>query len=303
MFVPLLAPIADKIRKICENGFNIDVSTWDFLENTLSNPTLNSITSILNDVDDCESNTLIELIFYPVESMQMDLEPLIESTEVTQQDTENLITWLIEAPPIVPLFFRAINANATITMPELAIQRFIERLNLTYRFSPILLNNVEQNLPEKTGNVIKVRLRNANIILEDHQTEFMVRVLTALDYTAPDYYPCLDFVLSILPEINPQTPIYEFLTDKKKFYFQCVERAEHFLEKLRHSNMETLMLQGERAAFIHPQDGRDYMKWIDQICRAVFGYSESFQPPGSEEINIESLDSHHNLSKLIDFLS
>lgn len=298
-----LAPIADHIRKICCKGFVLDASTWHFLQNTIDDPTPDSVAAMLTHTDDCESDSLIELVFYPLESMQLDLEPAIESRQLNLQERAHLIALLLQKPLIVPLVFSTLNARITLTMPEPAISQFVNRLNLTYQFPPELLACIYQNLPEPGANEIKVRLRNANIALSDHQTELMIRIFTCLDNTHPDYHAWIDFVLGILAEITPETHIYNFLADKKKFYVHSIERAEHFLKKLHHSNMETLMLQGERAAHIHPQDGRTIIGWIDRISLSLFGRTEFFQSPNHNEITIASPDPHQNLPKLVDFLS
>ena len=116
MTASFLIPIADHIRETCRKGFDIDASTWHFLESTLFNPTPALIAAILNEAGDSESDTVIELVFYPVESMQLSLEPLIESTRLTHQDIKSLMALVNASPLIVPLFFKALNANITIEL-------------------------------------------------------------------------------------------------------------------------------------------------------------------------------------------
>jgi hypothetical protein len=298
-----LSEIITHIGRIFENGFGVDDDTWHYLQTTFIDPTPSSVAALVNDADDCESDSLTELLFYPDEAMQVFLEPTIESTALTLKDQENIIALLLSQSFHTKLLFHTSNETVDIRMPELAVRKFVSRLNLIFRLPEKLVNIIDDRLPEDLGKLIKVHLRNSNIDLADHHVELLGLFLTKLDYTHPDYRSWIDFGLSILPEITSSTRIYEFFMDKKNFYLQSIEKAELFLEKLRHSNMETLMMQHERAAFMPPEKGREVVAHIDQICWAIFGYSDNFQPVKKDEINLNHIEFPQDLIKVINFLS
>jgi hypothetical protein len=266
------------ISRIFENGFGIDDDTWHHLQTTLLEPTPSSVAALINNADDCEGDSLTELLFYPDETMQIFLEPTIESMVFTLKDQENIIAILLSQSFHTKLLFHACKKAVDLKMPELAVQKFVSRLNLIFKLPVKLADTINRRLPEDLGKLIKVRLRNSNMDLADHHVKLLSLFLTRLDYTHPDYRSWIDFGLSILPEITPSTCIYEFFLDKKRFYLQSIEKAELFFEKLRHSNMETLMMQNERAAFMPPEKGRKVVAHIDQICWTIFGSSEPVQP-------------------------
>lgn len=297
------AQMADHIRMVCRDGFSIDENTWHYLENTLSNPTPASVATILNDADDCESDSLMELVFYPDETMQIRLEPLMPPKAFTLDDQSVLINTLIAQPVTTTLCFQTLGETIGITMPETALRQFVNRLNLTYQLPTAIAASIRQHLPEKAERKARVRLRNINRRFSDCQSDLIAEILTKLDHTQPDYWNCVDFGLSIVTEVTPQTPVFDFFMDKKKYYFQSVQKAEQFMERLHQSNMETLMMQGERAVHIHPQEGRRTMAWIDQICRALFGHSDHFQTPRKDGVSLDRPDSRKTLSKIIDYLS
>ena len=52
-------------------------------------------------------------------------------------------------------------------------------------------------------------------------------------------------------------------------------------------NIETLLMRGERVVLIDQVDARKKMQIIDRISRAVFGKTEFFEQPVSNETRID----------------
>jgi hypothetical protein len=295
--------IAAMIRRVCERGFDVDENTWHYVQSTMDNPTPSKVATIVNDSDDCEGNSLIELLFYPNEAVQILLEPTIESMQFTFQDQANLIELLLSRSFDTILKFHGFNETIKVKMPELAIRRLVNRLNLTIQLPLNLIDTLNRHLPEKLGKLIKVRLRNTPFDLADHQVDLLGNCLKKLDHTHPDYQFWMDFVLKILPEITPSTRVYDFFMHKKTFYLQSVAKTEQFRHKLSGSNIETLMMQGERPAFLPIDEGRKIIACIDQICWAIFGYSDHLPGLKRDQMNVDNVKSPGNLVKIIDYLS
>jgi hypothetical protein len=74
---------------------------------------------------------------------------------------------------------------------------------------------------------------------------------------------------------------------KKKFYFISLQKAKKMDARLERYNVETLMAQGERVVLIDQADVRKKMRIIDRISRAIFGKTEYWDRPVSEEKQME----------------
>ena len=74
---------------------------------------------------------------------------------------------------------------------------------------------------------------------------------------------------------------------KKKFYFISLQKAKKMDARLEKYNIETLIAQGQRVALIDQADARRKMRIIDRISRAVFGKTEFFEQPVSDEKQFE----------------
>ena len=102
-----------------------------------------------------------------------------------------------------------------------------------------------------------------------------------------DIFECLDFGLEFLDEIKKGDDVYQALMARKKFYFISLQKAKKMEARLEKYNIETLMAQGERVALIDRNDARRKMRIIDRIGRAVFGKTEFFEQPVSDDRQIE----------------
>ena len=109
-------------------------------------------------------------------------------------------------------------------------------------------------------------------------------------------------VLEFFDEIKPDADIYPALMAKKKSYFISLQKAKKMDARIEKYNIETLMAQGERVVLIDQADARKKMRIIDRISRAVFGKTEYFEPPVSDERQIV-VDSPDSIKSIIKNLS
>ncbi len=295
--------LATHIGRLLNDGFSVDENTWRFLNSTLPDPTPEGIAALLDDAGDSEGATIAELLFFPSESMQIKLEPHIGAVPLTAQNINDLVMRLTAMELETAIHFETLRTSLSLTMPPFALERFVARLHLDYQLPVKLAASIDNCLSDTDGVLAKVRLRNNQQVFQNHQIDLLIHFFKGLSSSHSQFWPGFEFLQTILPECPPLASLFDFLMEKKKYYFQAVIRAEQFLQRLQQSNMETLILQGERAAFIHPEEGRRIMRNIDTICRAFFGRSDHFQMPQTKKIQVDGSGSQENLSKIIDYLS
>jgi len=66
--------LADEIKKILGQGIDLNDDVVHYIDSTFSNPTVEELQTILADDSNCEKDSLMELLFFPDESMQVQLE-------------------------------------------------------------------------------------------------------------------------------------------------------------------------------------------------------------------------------------
>jgi hypothetical protein len=298
-----LQQFAVSLKEIIAKGFTIEPATERYIHSTFSHPGAADVLAILNDETDCERDSLVELIFFPDEALQVGLEGQLEAGAFGAEDERRLLAMLLAEPLETALIFPATHETFALRMPQLALRRFVTRLHIPYRLDRRLCRILDQRIAPELRQIIKVKLRNARIRFSEIQGEFLGRFLASLDARHTDYLDCLALLLTIGAEIGPTTDIYKLLTEMKRTYFQSLEKAEEFQRRLGRSNMETLMLQGFRPAFIDPADGRKKMRLIDTICQAVFGRSEYFAKAEARDLDLDQASGDESLRKVLDLLS
>jgi hypothetical protein len=62
-----------------ENGGRLTDATLAYIETALFPPAADRLIALLTDESDCERDSLLDLIFFPDQAVQIELEPLLET--------------------------------------------------------------------------------------------------------------------------------------------------------------------------------------------------------------------------------
>lgn len=266
--------LADEIRKILGNGITLGSEVIHYIDSTFSNPSTTELQTILHDDSNCEKDSLMELLLFPDETMQHQLESLLERLHFQQADEKSVLGDLLQDPVQVTIRFPGDRGSLRLRITEDVACQFISRLNISRHLNPNLLDALNQNKDETISDRIKVKLRNSRFSPTTEKIEFLCLFFKKFDSQDMDIFECLDVALSFLDEPTIDNDIYRTLMAKKKFYFRSLQKAKQLDSQLQKQNVETLMAQGKRVVLIDQRDARKKMRIIDRISRAVFGKTE-----------------------------
>jgi len=279
--------IADEIKKILSKGIDLSDDVVHYIDSTFSNPTIEELQTILADDANCEKDSLMELLFFPGESMQVELEKTLERYKPQAEDENNILAYLCRDPLQVTFRFIDDRGALKLQIPEDVIRQFLVRLNISKHLEANLIASICNYGDEQNINRFKVKIRNSRFSPSDSKTGFLCRFFEKIGSRSHDIFECLDFVLEFLDEIKKDTDIFPALMARKKFYFISLQKGQKMDSRLEKHNIETLLMQGERVALIDKVDARKKMQIIDRISRAVFGKTEYFEPLVSDEMQFE----------------
>jgi len=279
--------IADEIKKILSKGIDLSDDVVHYIDSTFSNPTIEELQTILADDANCEKDSLMELLFFPGESMQVELEKTLERYKPQAEDENNILAYLCRDPLQVTFRFIDDRGALKLQIPEDVIRQFLVRLNISKHLEANLIASICNYGDEQNINRFKVKIRNSRFSPSDSKTGFLCRFFEKIGSRSHDIFECLDFVLEFLDEIKKDTDISPALMARKKFYFISLQKGQKMDSRLEKHNIETLLMQGERVALIDKVDARKKMQIIDRISRAVFGKTEYFEPLVSDEMQFE----------------
>jgi len=273
-----------RIIAALKNGGTLTVAILDYIETVLFSPEPDRLAVFLTDETDSQRDSLLDLIFYPDQAIQMDLEPLLEAAGFSAQEEkqmhDRLMTRAIQArvnmPDGMPL--------VSIMVPDFIKSQYLARLNISWQMDPHVASAIEKGLSAAIRPIVKVRLRNAGICIASGRRVFLCRFFQRMTDSDPDFLVCLDLVLSLLETAGKDIDGYDLLVEHKRSLFLSLQQAKRFETLLGRSNMETLMLQGVRPPHVSPHSLMHHMRLIDLICLRIFGRTESIDLPMEEPV-------------------
>ena len=277
--------LADRILKILEDGIFLSDEVIHYIDSTFSNPSIGELKDILQDDTNCEKDSLVELLFFPDRQLQYQLEDLLENETFEKEDEKKVLEHLCRNCLEQEFHFPEGRGSFSLEIPEAMAHQFIKRLNISKQIDRHLLSTIKNNTTANTKNTFTVRLRNSRFAMTNKPLRFLSDFFEKWETEDNGVFKYFDFILLLLEELREEDDIFEALMKKKRFYLKHLKRAEKFEEQLLRTNMETLMLKGQTAAFIDKNEARENMATIDRICQTVFGKTEYYGPfSGGEQI-------------------
>jgi hypothetical protein len=282
--------VAEKIIEILQGGLTLNADTQHYIDSTFSNPSAGRLEELLRDESSCETDSLMALLFFPDESVQLQLEELIEETHFQSRDEKEIQNHISAASLQTSICFADGRGAFEKRVTPLNAAQFIEHLNLSRHLNQGLRATISRYVPPALQTRCKVRLRNARPITSPNKISFLQTVFEKLRIDTDAFFEHLDFTLSFLDEIKAEADLFAALMARKKHCIHSLQKAKNLDNKLARHNVETLLLRGERVFCIDRADARKKIQIIDRISLAVFGKTELFDlmPPAEQSITLES---------------
>lgn len=271
--------LIERIVDALHRGGHLTEDTLDYVDAALFPPDADRLADFLLDDEDSERDSLLDLIFYPDRSMQLALEPLLEAARFSADEARALDESLAGQSLLAPIHMPGGLRLVRIQVPDFVKSRYLDRLNITWQLDPDLAAAIERHVPPSRQSGLKIRFRNAGRRFPSDQRRFLSQMIERLPDDHPDFFGCLDLVLSLLPKSNRRLDAFGLLVEHKRTCFRSLQQVRRFEALLQRSNMETLMLQGVRAPYACADDLIQLMRLIDLVCWHVFGRTEAIDPP------------------------
>jgi hypothetical protein len=290
--------VAEKIVAILQSGLTLNAATQHYIDSTFSNPSVDEFEALLQDESSCETDSLMELLFFPDESVQLQLEEMIEDTHFQRRDEQEIQQRVCAAALQTQIRFSDGRGTLEKRVAPSNAAQFVERLNLSRCLDSKLRSAITRYVHPELQTRCKVRLRNARPITSLDKISFLHTVFKNLQIDNDVFFDHLDFTLSFLDELKDEADMFLALMDRKKSCIQSLQKAKKLDNKLARHNVETLLLRGDRVSYIDKADARKKIQIIDRISLAVFGKTEFFDlmPAGEQTITLEGKD---DVGKLI----
>lgn len=266
--------LAGEIEKILDSGFVLDDNVRHYIDATFSNPTIAELEAILHDEDDCERAPLMELLLFPDESMQLQLEDLLEKHCFQKQDEEKILD-ILHRQPLETTFHLADNRRLRWpNIPRSATVQFVSRLHITRHLDQRLLAAVTACPGKHLQTRVKVKIRNARPLTATQKILFLGTFFVKMAAVPGNLFAALELLLEFLDGLPDQADILAGLMARKQSLARGLRQAAGLERRLQRHNVETLLLRGERITMINSTAVQQEMALLDEIALMVFGKTE-----------------------------
>ncbi len=225
-------------------------------------------------MDNCERESLLELIVFPDEDIQVEMEAFLSGHPITQKDETEILTLLIKKdiramiiPPDSP-------EKIFVRMDDQNISLFLARLNLSKTLDKQLATAIETCVKKKYQLPVRVKFRNAGFLFSQERIDFLCEFFSFFNPEHPLYVTYLDFIIDFLHAHDGNQDIYTALNAKKRSCYRYLQSALKFQEQLAKYNIETLMMKGIKNQSINIEEMEETIHLIHNITMTIFGRSE-----------------------------
>lgn len=261
--------LARRIIGIIAAGFKLSDQAWHFISTTAPKPDPDGLKALLKPPYSDDSEPVVQLLFYPDEQMQIELEVSLAREPVSEDDQRCLIACLERQKLPTTIYMPQIDQGFETLFPADLVPEFVARLCLTKTLDPDLAETIAAHLPEPLGLTVRVRLRNAPARLSKPHLAFLKKVFACLPADTRDYLGCVDFLLDFLAACPRSEPVEAHIRTHYLKYYQQLKAAIAFEARMLQSNPETLFAQGVRQPYLDKAKIRNQITRIEQILFAL----------------------------------
>jgi len=275
--------LEEALRRYMADGIRLTADVRGFMTATFGDASAATLRALVSDESSAERDSLLDLVFFPDQALQLAIEPVLERHCLTEEDVSLLAGRLKAVPVATGLRFPGVADLVTTVMPAFLVDAFLARLNLTWQ-PAAALSELMTRLDTRWLSPIhdreegclrlRVHLRNAGLRQTPAQVLFLGDFFERLPFDDEDFVDKLDFVLVFLNEHEGATNVYQALMDRKKFLFRHLLKNRQTTEWAARTNMETLVMAGVRPSYFDVHAAERSLALIDRIAMAVFGRTE-----------------------------
>jgi len=266
--------LAEKIIVLLADGIKAGETVCTYMASTFSNPSLNKIKKKILDESDTERDSLVDLLLFPDEALQLKLEPFLTRYCFTRPEEQEVIRHLSATGPSVLINLSAFKGHLRLGPTPSEVRQLIMRLNITWQADKSIRRAIGNHIAPVRQSLVSVHLRNADLKTDESSARFLCRFLDIFDDAEEGFFEYFDFIVDFLGRM-PNEALYPALMREKYRSVMAMQQAEKFKQQLARGNMETLMLQGIRAPADSIEYSRKKIAIIDDIALSLFGRTES----------------------------
>lgn len=275
--------LEEVLRRYMADGITLTGDVRGFMTATFGDASADTLQTLLSEESSAERDSLLDLVFFPDQALQLAIEPVLERHDPTEEAVRLFAARLKAAPLATGLRLTGVADAVPTVMPPFLVDAFLARLNLAWQPAAALCelmthldtHPLSPTHDREDGRLrLRVHLRNAGLRQTPAQVLFLGDFFERLPLDDKDFVDKLDFMLVFLNEHEGAANFYQALMDRKKFLFRHLLKNRQTTEWAARTNMETRIMAGVRPSYFDVHAAERSLALIDRIAMAVFGRTE-----------------------------
>ncbi len=267
-----ISALTDAVEDLFKKGVYLSDSVVHYLASTYDISDPEALSQALSPPFDCEAESICEMVFYPDESQQAVLEPVLEEIRIENEEEKNAAADMLAARNITAsLYFPSIPAPCRLLVPDPALRRFIHRIKAERRIDRRIIRAIHDNIrsPE-TIAALKVKLRNARFAFQENRVSSICAFLACMDEDTPDFMALFMEFCGILEHMGADKDLYAAMMETRRKYMEMIRQARKNEANLKTQPVEALIMRGTNIAAVNVGDIRGRIDRIDRISMNIF---------------------------------
>ncbi len=267
-----ISAVADAVEDILTKGIHLSDSVLHYLASTYDITGPEVLSQALSPPFDCDAESLCEMIFFPDESQQALLEPVLEEIRIRGEAEKNAAADMLAARTITAsLYFPSIPAPCRLVVPGPALRRFIHRLRAERRIDRRIIEAIHEKIQSpETMTTLKVKLRNTRFAFEENRISSICVFLTSMDENTPDFMALFMELCGILEFMGAGTDLYAALMKTRRQYMEMIRQARKNEAELKTLPVEALIMRGTNIAAVNVAEVSRRIDRIDRMATKMF---------------------------------
>ena len=259
-------------EKLCQDK-NLDISHRSFLSSLWGVSSNNEIYDFLCN-EPQEAMPFFDLLFFPDESIQLKIEPLLNSNPISYTTQSYLIDKLSSNLMTANIILDD-STKFSWQIDPMIIKNFVSRLNLTQKI-PENIKKIFNNDDNFQWNLY-VLLRSNNIIWTDECCEFIEKIIRSF-FKDKELFGILTSMLKFCAECGYKGDFFDQLKKRKRQHVQNLHRHKHSQNLHERHSKEFLNSSGIRPVHVDVKKTNISIQIIDKVLNESFLTTECILP-------------------------
>lgn len=261
--------VALQIARLLGRGLLLSQRVRDVMASMIGTSDIETLQSLLQDESDALSLTLQELLFFPDQTLQENLEDILQEVLLSPTDEAALIATLQQQALMVPIVDDNHAVLWHMVLPPAMIPVLVKRLKVWRHLPGAIASTLQSHLTTSQARFCRVAFRNASFAWNDVLTEFFVTFFKNVKLCHLDFEAVVEVVLRIVNENATAADLQKVFARKRDALLRALHQHEIYEAQRLTLNMEILMAQRATAPALNSMDVRKHIVILDTICQQL----------------------------------